>query len=436
MADQKISQLSSGAPAQAGDEYVVARSGANYKLTGSNVAALVAGTANTFSATQSFSNPAEFADGSASAPSVTNTGDTDTGIYYPAANEVAVTTGGTVAAAFNSNGLFFRNRFINGDMRIAQRGTAAVTTSQAFPVDRFRVPNSTDGAFSAQQDSSAPAGFIKSLKYTVTTADTNLTTTQSTGITQVIEGTNIADLAWGSANARTVTLSFWVRSSLTGTFGGGLRNYNNSRSYPFTYTISSADTWEYKTVTIAGDTSGTWSTGTDEGINITFNLGAGPDARGTAGAWNSNNNSGATGQTQVISTLNATFYITGVQLETGSVATPFERRPYGTELQLCQRYYQPIKAITGTSGGSTTGVYANIQYSEMRAAPTYAVTGALVFTAPAVASYTQSSGNVAVAGHSTPVGAFLSFGNLSGMTAGDVIMLNLAGTFLTLSAEL
>jgi len=355
MADQKISQLSSGAPAQAGDEYVVARSGANYKLTGSNVAALVAGTANTFSATQTFSNPVEFADGSASAPAVTNTGDTNTGVYFPAADEMAVTTGGTVAAAFNSNGIFFRNRIINGDMRIAQRGTAAVTTSNAFPVDRFRIPNGTDGAFSAQQDSSAPTGFINSLKYTVTTADTNLTTVQTTGIVHPIEGTNIADFGWGTANARTVTLSFWVRSSLTGTFSGSLRNGNVTRSYPFTYSISVADTWEYKTVIITGDTSGTWTTDTSAGLYIFFSCGGGPDTTGTAGSWASANYSTATGTVSVIGTLNATFYVTGVQLETGSVATPFERRPYGTELMLCQRYYYrafpgAVTKLLGTTG--------------------------------------------------------------------------------------
>jgi hypothetical protein len=227
-----------------------------------------------------------------------------------------------------------------------------------------------------------------------------------------------------------------VRSSLTGTFGGSLVNSGFNRSYPFTYSISSANTWEQKTVTIAGDTSGTWLTDNGVGIRVLFSLGAGATYAGTAGAWAGSYLAGATGQTQVISTLNATWYVTGVQLETGSVATPFERRPYGTELMLCQRYFQPIKSINGSSGGTTTTVYSNVQYSEMRAAPTYAVTGALVFTEPSVASYTQSSGNVAVAGHSESVGAFLQFGNLTGMTANRFIMLNLASTYLTLSAEL
>jgi len=244
------------------------------------------------------------------------------------------------AGVLNIDDLYgFRNRIINGDMRIAQRGTAAVTANAEFPVDRFSVGNTSDGAFSAQQDSSAPAGFVNSVKITTTTADATLTTTQALSFVQRIEGTNIADLGWGSASAKTITISFWVRSSLTGTFGGALRNSAANRSYPFEYSISSADTWEQKSVTISGDTSGTWLTTNGLGINVFFGLGVGPDRSGTAGAWNSNNNLSATGAVSVIGTLNATWYITGVQLEVGSVATPFERRPYGLELPLCQRYF-------------------------------------------------------------------------------------------------
>jgi hypothetical protein len=248
------------------------------------------------------------------------------------------------AGVLNIDDLYgFRNRIINGDMRIDQRNAgAAVTTSDSYPVDRFFVGNSTDGAFSAQQDSSAPTGFINSTKITVTTADASVTTTQALQFRHIIEGTNVADLAWGTANAKTVTLSFWVRSSLTGTFGGVFNNSAFNRSYPFTYTISVADTWEYKTITVSGDTSGTWLTTNGTGLNIRFGLGVGPDRSGTAGAWAGASYISATGATSVIGTLNATWYITGVQLEVGTVATPFERRPYGTELALCQRYYQKV----------------------------------------------------------------------------------------------
>jgi len=226
-----------------------------------------------------------------------------------------------------------------------------------------------------QQDSSAPAGFISSAKLTTTTADTSLGTSQYVFFQQRIEGTNTADLAWGTASAKTVTLSFWVRSSLTGTFGGSLMNSGYTRSYPFSYTISAADTWEQKTITIAGDTTGTWLTDTGIGIRLSFGLGIGSTYSGTAGAWASSELYAPTGATSVIGTLNATWYITGVQLEAGSVATSFERRSYGTELQLCQRYYQigSISCYKPTHGGSTALV--STQYlCQTRATPTITVT--------------------------------------------------------------
>ena len=476
MADTKISALPSGAPAQAGDEYVIARSGANYKLTGTNLLGLVTSTANTFTATQTFgtadvttleasnlraldgtpaatvanstgviavSTKVEYADGTAAAPTVTNTGDTDTGVYFPAANEVAVTTGGTVAAGFNSNGVFFRNRIINGDMRIAQRGTAAVTGG--YPVDRIAVANSTDGLISGQQDSSAPAGFVNSVKFTTTTADATLTTTQNVQCLQSIEGTNVADLAWGTANARTVTLSFWVRSSLTGTFGGSLRNNALDRSYPFTYSISVADTWEYKTVTIPGDTSGTWLTTTGIGISVLFGLGAGPDRSGTAGAWAGANYVSATGAVSVIGTLNATWYITGVQLETGSVATPFERRPYGTELMLCQRYYY---RMTPASGDVFSMAYAvsTTGFSAIGAFPVTMRTSPSALEQSGTAAHYQWNGSTSVACSAVP--AFSSRSSefnfqvnctvASGLTAGHggSLISDNAAAYLGWSAEL
>jgi len=245
-----------------------------------------------------------------------------------------------VATSYAAGNITGRNRIINGDMRIDQRNAGAAVTSSGFVTDRFNVQNVSDGAFSAQQDTSAPTDFINSLKVTVTTADASITTTQNLRCDHRIEGTNVSDLAWGSANAKTVTLSFWVRSSLTGTFGGSINNSAFNRVYPFSYSISVADTWEYKTVTIPGDTTGTWLTSTGIGINITWSLGSGPSRVGTANAWAASNLQGVTGQVQLLETLNATWYITGVQLEVGSVATPFEYRQFGTELQLCQRYFE------------------------------------------------------------------------------------------------
>jgi hypothetical protein len=240
-------------------------------------------------------------------------------------------------------GFAFRNRIINGDMRIDQRNAGAsvtLTSGGIFTIDRFDGVEDTDGGMTAQQDTSAPTGFINSLKFTTTTADGTLGATQWAACRQMIEGTNISDLGWGTADAKTVTLSFWVRSSLTGTFGGALTNGAFNRSYPFTYSISVANTWEYKTVTIAGDTSGTWSTTTAIGIRVQFGLGVGSTYSGTAGAWAGAGYLSATGATSVIGTNGATWYITGVQLEKGSTATSFDYRPYSAELAMCQRYYQ------------------------------------------------------------------------------------------------
>jgi len=276
----------------------------------------------------------------------------------------------------------FRNRIINGDMRIDQRNAGAAVTinsaSNTYSVDRFFGRGDTsDGVFTLDQTTTAPAGFTNSVLATVTTADASIGATQRYQIGQRIEGFNIADLGWGTASAKTVTLSFWVRSSLTGTFGGALTNAAANRSYPYTYTISSADTWEQKSVTIAGDTSGTWETGTAIGIQLLFSLGAGSTYLGTAGSWAATLYTGVTGQTQVIGTLNATWYITGVQLEVGSVASSFERRPYGTELALAQRYYQTYLqdmlykfAVRGYVDNLNSLVSSHILQTQMRAAPT------------------------------------------------------------------
>lgn len=316
--------------------------------------------------------------GSASAPAATTTGDTNTGIYFPAADQVAVTTGGTVAAAFNSNGLFFRNRIINGDMRIDQRNAGAsvavADNTNTFITDRWSVFENQTGAFSWQQVTDAPTGFVNSLKCTVTTAQTADSFAQCK---TVIEGTNIADLAWGSASALPITLSFWVKSSLTGQMGGALSNSAQNRSYPFSYTVNAANTWEYKTVTVLGDTTGTWLTTTGVGIYVFFDMGMGTTYLGTAGSWAAADYRGATGDVKIMRTLNATWYITGVQLETGSVATPFERRPYGEMLMLCQRYCQKLAGDTaytvvtdGWQASTTVGYFTYCFSNPMRAAPT------------------------------------------------------------------
>ena len=167
-------------------------------------------------------------------------------------------------------------------------------------------------------------------------------------------------MAWGTANAQTVTLSFWVRSSLTGTFGGCIRNSAQNYSYVFSYSISSANTWEQKSVTIAGPTSGTWIGGTNGvGMIVQFSLGMGSTLSNTAGSWYSGNYRAPTGSVSVVGTNGATFYITGVQLEKGSTATSFDYRPYGTELQLCQRYFQKSYNVDVALGTVTNAGMAN-----------------------------------------------------------------------------
>ena len=253
----------------------------------------------------------------------------------------------------------FKNRIINGAMVIDQRNAGAATTAASgYGVDRFYFSRfGTDElAWSIQQDTSAPAGFINSQKVTITTAETTFTTNENATFGQVIEGLNIADLGWGTASAATVTLSFWVRSSLTGTFGGALFNSAANRFYPFSYTITTANTWEYETITIAGDTSGTWLTTNGAGIYVQWGLGQGPDRLGTAGAWTASNNQGVTGQVQLASNLNATWQVTGVQLEKGSTATAFDYRPFGTELALCQRYFYKANGA-GNNGPLGFGYY-------------------------------------------------------------------------------
>jgi len=265
-----------------------------------------------------------------------------------------------------AGGLGMRNRIINGAMEIDQRNAGASVTygssTTLYAVDRWGGFEDTDGEMTGQQSSEAPAGFINSIKLTTTTADSSLGATQRVIFRQIIEGSNCRDLNWGTSDAKTITISFWVRSSLTGTHGGVIANQAQNRSYPFTYTISAADTWEQKSITVAGDTSGTWLTTNAQGIRLIFGMGVGSTYSGTAGSWAGTRYESATGAVSVIGTLNATWYITGVQLEVGSVATEFERRPYGTELALCQRYYEKsyIYANVPGTGGVPVGFIASM----------------------------------------------------------------------------
>jgi hypothetical protein len=311
----------------------------------------------------------------------------DTGITTPS-------YGGTDAAEYLVPVTAFKNRIINGAMQVDQRNSGASVTVNAeayiFTLDRWSAfGQATDGVYTIQRSTTAPVGFVNSLLATVTTADASIGASQFYILKHGIEGLNVADLNWGTANASTVTLSFWVRSSLTGTFSGSLANASYNRAYPFTYTINSANTWEQKSITIAGDTTGTWATDNTAGINLYFDLGSGSSNKGTAGAWTGTGLIGVTGSVNLIGTSGATLNITGVQLEKGSTATSFDYRPYGTELMLCQRYFQRTPAFFAitTPGTETdvTGAYS--MYVPMRANPTGTNPSSNSFHKPQVAFY-------------------------------------------------
>lgn len=337
----------------------------------------------------------------------------------------------------SATALGMRNRIINGAMVIDQRnaGASVTITTSAYTLDRWQGGASQSSKYSVQQNAGSvtpPAGFINYLGVT-SLSSYSVLSSDNFFIQQPIEGLNVADLAWGTASAKTVTLSFWVRSSLTGTFGGTLVNSANNYSYPFTFTINSANTWEYETITITGPTAGTWLTTNGVGLRVNFGLGCGSTNNGPAGSWAAANYTSATGSTSIVGTNGATFYITGVQLERGTQATPFEWRPYGTELSLCQRYYSktfntetaPVQnsnnfnsvLSTLTSSVAFTGnAVVNWRYPvQMRAVPTITL-----FTPGSNTSFigcwTDSGGNY-IAGSATNTGSAATFIYTSGGAA-------------------
>jgi hypothetical protein len=314
----------------------------------------------------------------------------------------------------------FKNRIINGAMVIDQRnaGASLTMTAPAYTVDRWQcyVTQSSKGSVQQNAGSVTPPdgfrnylGFTSSSVYSVVSGDIFT-------FRHIIEGYNISDLGWGTSNAQPVTLSFWVRSSLTGTFTGAFSNGGQTRSYAFSYTINQANTWEKETITIPGDTTGTWLTDNSRGIDLFFSLGMGSTYTAPSNnSWLAGTYYAGPGGTSVVGTNGATFYITGVQLEKGTQATAFDYRPFGTELQLCQRYYYNLVAAAG-SAASTTKVELLYQHPvPMRAAPTLNVVGLMRVEDPAVAGYSQSSATSTLE-QANYLSMKPGFGNLSGLT--------------------
>ena len=316
------------------------------------------------------------------------------------ADVIQTSTSGGILGAGNAS--IMKNRIINGAMVINQRGFSGTPANGAYTLDRYNVFMPVSSKFTVAQSSTAPTGFVNSLLVTSSSAYT-VGASEAFGIQQVIEGYNIADLMWGTANAKTVTLSFWVYSSLTGTFGGALQNYASDRSYPFSYTVSSANTWTQASITVAGDTTGTWTTTNSGGIALIFSMGTGSTKSGTAGSWGSTYYTSVTGAVSVVGTNGATFYITGVQLEVGSSATGFEYVNYQTSLANCQRYYWKISggvdsasAVyagvgSGVSNGGTTARIAFPMNTQMRTSPTISFGGTIYVYDPGVATVSSIS---------------------------------------------
>jgi hypothetical protein len=345
------------------------------------------------------------------------------------------------------NASSFKNRIINGGMVIDQRnaGASFTVTGSQYTLDRWLAFASAPAAskFSVQQSSTAPAGFTKSLLCTSLSAY-SIGAAEICTMNQIIEGYNIADLNFGTADAKSFTFSFWVRSSLTGSFTAFFANNTQSRWYLAPYTINSANTWEYKTITVPGDTSGTWLTTNGTGLYAAFQLSIGSDFLTTASTgWSgATTKYGITGQTSLVGTSGATFYVTGCQLEVGTVATSFDFRSYGTEMALCQRYYwRATNEGDLTSFGIgviASGTTVNRGYTalpvKMRAKPTLAFSNLRIYDGTVAPSVTSFSDNWST----TNVGSYQMIATGGGLTSGRAGMLieNTGTSYLDFSAEL
>ena len=351
---------------------------------------------------------------------------TITGLVAGGLPDATITTDELAAgAALNNapNSVGFRNRIINGDMRIDQRNAGASVTPSAdstYTLDRWFIRNAGgSGRFSIIRSTTSAANFPNSVLLTVTTTATP-GTNEFYGLGQNIEGYNISDLAWGTSNAKDITISFQVRSSLTGTYCVSIRNAAADRSFVVEFSIDSADTFETKTVTIPGETSGSWGATTNAEMLLLFCLGSSAGREGTAGSWQTTNIVGTSNQVDWINTSGATFYITGVQLEVGSVATPFERRPFGTELALCQRYFEKsynMSVVPGTAtavGARVGGTYREngpgaVQISYLvakRATPTISIWG----TDGTSGQVTDNAGRAGTVANNGETGATVTYG--------------------------
>ena len=355
-----------------------------------------------------------------------------------------------------------RNLIINGAMQVAQRGTstASISSGNTFVLDRFRLQLVNGGTWTMSQSTTVPSGqgFSNSLKLDCTTADTSLGGDDLLQIQTLLEGQNLQHLAYGTSNAKTLTVSFWIRSNKTGTYTVELMHQTSSSTYPFTsktFTISSADTWEKKTLSFAGDTSADIINSNAVGYYLNIWLGAGSlRTSGTLsnGTWNlTKANRVSSSNVNLADSTSNELYLTGVQLEVGDSASDFEHRSFGDEYQRCLRYYyrtpapngglaanEPFPCV-GNMDGSTTGAYMLQFPIPMRAAPS-AIEQSGTASDYSIRVTSDANGtSVPTASGFTAESALINLvSSGAGFTSGDACFMRAESTdaFLAFSAEL
>ena len=361
-----------------------------------------------------------------------------------------------VAAPFVSNNANFRNLIINGDMSIAQRGTSATGLTNGSTgyqtVDRFRFEEggSPSATFTMTQSTDVPTGqgFGYSTKFDCTTAQGSLASSDIIRFATFLEGQNLQMLKKGTSSAESTTLSFWVKSNKTGTYTMRLEDHDNSRMNCKSYTISSSDTWEKKTITFAGDTTGALDNDNALSFAVRFNLLAGTnyDTGTLQTSWGSRTDANsAVDQVNLADSTSNEWYITGIQFEIGDQATDFEHLPFDVQFQRCKRYYEKIEyqgMITTMAATATANAYARIECSvEKRADPTVTLPTAgqssnQIAVLSGAGSYPSTIGNHAV-GNPTPLGFRLEATSYDSLETGGGLMLYVNGTVhIEFSSEL
>jgi len=332
--------------------------------------------------------------------------------------------------------LRFRNLINNGAMKIHQRGGAVAATVNpgAYSLDRWKGWSSA-GGYNMEQSTDAPDEFGNSMKCTVTSTHT-VDSGSHIFLEQLLNGIDLPRLQFGKSSAKSITLSFWVKSSVAGTYGIGLENAAINRSYVAEYTVNTANAWERKTIAIAGDTSGTWPITEGIGAKLRFSLGSGSQFQATKDAWSAGDFFTTSNDAKWIENTGATFYLTGVQLEEGSYATDFEHRPYALELVECKRYFQKVGGLVGTAISATAAQFGASLSPEMRTTPTISQTGVINITDTYSSDHNQSAVGISFSGSNSGLGLRIQLSNFTGMTQGRVYMFSDGTDFVLLSSDL